>query len=272
MFKITKYPDGSSYATVDENLTELCFRVNSYEDLWHLTQICDAAAKPLNITIPCLFDAQADRRFEDNQSMGVKLVLRHLKMLSETYKAKFYIFHPHNAEVVMNIMGRDAVVVDNYDFMCETLSTIMLVHNLVMLSPDAGAYKWINKTANKLQWEGEVMACSKARSWDSLNKESKFVQQLPVQDFQGKDILIVDDLCINGGTFKGLATLLDKANVGKKYLAVSHITIQNHKKDSVFDYFDRVFTTNSKYDDYWVNGGEGGVKPENLSVFKMFNC
>jgi len=94
------------------------------------------------------------------------------------------------------------------------------------------------------------------------------------QDFEGKDILIVDDICVKGGTFKGLAKLLKKSYCGKLYLAVSHMTVQQLGTDPVTHYFDKVFTTNSKYDTYyWVNDKahfNTNTIPENLEVIKQF--
>lgn len=51
------------------------------------------------------------------------------------------------------------------------------------------------------------------------------------------------------GTFIGLAKLLRQRNVGKLYLAVSHITVENPNKE-LGSLYDRVFTTNSKELEY----------------------
>jgi hypothetical protein len=78
--QIIKYPDNSSYAVVHPQ-EEFTFRVNTYEDLWHLNQIVDALNNlgiTPTVTIPNLIDAQADRRFENNQSNGLKLVCNFL--------------------------------------------------------------------------------------------------------------------------------------------------------------------------------------------------
>lgn len=53
--------------------------------------------------------------------------------------------------------------------------------------------------------------------------------------------------------------MLRERNVGKLYLAVSHITVQNpnHALDAAFD---RIYTTNSKYETYSLS---------NLTVFNF---
>jgi len=80
--EIIKYPDGTSYVELPAHSDPqpFTFRLNTYEDLWYLNQIIDVwnawyKMGPPTITIPCLIDAQADRRFGLNQSSGLKLVL-----------------------------------------------------------------------------------------------------------------------------------------------------------------------------------------------------
>lgn len=77
--KKISYPDGSSYVEVKSFSPQIEFRINSYEDLWTLIQIKDVYdynGYPLNITIPCLLDAQADRRFNSNESLGRKNTIK----------------------------------------------------------------------------------------------------------------------------------------------------------------------------------------------------
>ena len=133
--------------------------------------------------------------------------------------------------------------------------------NLIILLPDGGAYKWGVKVMDKLGFSGTVLACAKNRVYE--NGKSILKQQLPDFDFQGKDILIVDDICVYGGTFKGIANLLKDKNVGDIYLLVSHMTVQDLGQDPVTNYFKQVFTTNSKYDKYY---GHDDFIPKNLHI------
>lgn len=122
--KIKHYPDKSSYAiTEDFGEGVTTFRINTYNDLWALNQFVDAYVnkykqEPL-IKIPNLLDAQADRRFYDNHSSGLKLVCKFLNGM----KAKFKIFHPHNAEVVEAMMD-NVEIIDNSEFINKVLNCI----------------------------------------------------------------------------------------------------------------------------------------------------
>jgi len=295
--KINKYPDGTSYVN-NTQLGEQVFRINSYEDLWHLNQFVDAfhsqydtlttKIRP-NIIIPNLIDAQADRRFNKGESSGLKLVLKFLNGLDANLK----IFHPHNQEVVENAL-ENVQIIDNSEFIQKVLSSLVfdefrlsdfshieyyrdnvsnISDKLILISSDAGGFKPLMKLCDKIKWKGETFSAAKARSWD-VKDGTKFVQQINRDDFGGKDILIIDDICVYGGTFKGLSKLLKERNCGKLYLAVSHMTVQNLGEDPVTNYFDKVFTTNSKFDEYYYTKGKKPfdqvIEPSNLEIIKLF--
>lgn len=278
--KINKYPDGTSYAEIAKSMEDakaesyFTYKINSYEDLWHLGQILEVFNhKDISpcITIPNLIDSQADRRFGkwDNQSSGLKLVCKFLNQFDAYYK----IFHPHNPEVV-EALFKNVTILDNYSFVLNAIRSIDRTYkhsslnpenNLILMSSDAGGFKPLMKLCDQLNWQGETYSASKSRIY--ADGKSKLTQLIDREDFQGKDILIVDDICIYGGTFKGLSKLLKERNCGKLYLAVSHMTIQNLGDDPITNYFDKIFTTNSKYDKYHTtfNG-----QPINLEIIKIF--
>lgn len=274
---IIKYPDGSSYAVTEKNYN-FVHRINSYEDLWHLNQIVDAynsiGIRP-NMTIPCLLDAQADQRFHKGESFGLKLVLDFLYRMD----ADFTFFHPHNPDLVRFALP-NCTVRDNSEFVKICLlengvyDRVVMgmradISNTILMSPDAGAYKTLFKVANNISWQGETFSASKSRYWDLDTKESRLTQIVDRQDFLGKDVFIVDDLCIYGGTFKGLSKILRTRNVGKLNLIVSHMTVPDLGSDPVTDYFDNVYTTDSKYGFYTTKNET--VVPSNLHIIKLFS-
>ncbi len=283
--KIIKYPDGSSYVEIPSDYKEalsesykITHRINSYEDLWHLGQLLDAFNfKEISprVFIPNLIDAQADMRFGNyNQSSGLRLVTKFLNQFDALYE----IFHPHNPAVLEALLD-NVIIRNNSEFIQKVLIQLGMYlpkHNtknkiyksdLILMSPDAGAFKPLMKLSNEIKWQGETYSASKYREPGT----GKLTQLVDRQDFEGKDVLIIDDICVYGGTFKGLAKILKEKNIGKLYLAVSHMTIQNHKDNELFTLFDKVFTTNSKYDNYFIPSKEGGIQPTNLEIIKPFN-
>jgi hypothetical protein len=127
--KINKYPDGTSYVELDwelkTNLVVTDFRINSYEDLWHFNQYKSALIYnniEANITIPCLIDAQADRRFKKTQSSGLGLI-SDIFNGSRTHGINIKVFHPHNPEVTEALF--DSVdIIDNSEFIEKVLNLI----------------------------------------------------------------------------------------------------------------------------------------------------
>lgn len=278
--EIIKYPDNTSYVKENNPTGYFTFKLNTYEDLWHLNQYVDAynnfnkwGLKP-TITIPYLIDAQADKRFNVGESSGLKLVCKFLN----TMNADFKIFHPHNPEVVEALID-NVEIIDNSEFIKKVLLKIQPLHgvfgdtdasnNLILISSDAGGYKPLMKLCDKLKWRGETYSASKSRKYE--NNKSIITQIIDKQDFKGKDILIIDDISIYGGTFKGLSKLLKERNCGKLYLAISHMTVQNLGEDPVTNYFDKVFCTNSKYNEYYTNALQLKDRTlSNLEIIKLF--
>ena len=262
-YEIKKYPDDTQYVKVIEFSDKLEFKINSYEDLWTLRQIkdvCDYNNQEVNLTIPCLLDAQADKRFNPDESSGLKLVCEFINSMK--FKS-VSVYHPHNPEVVEALLD-NVKIIDNSLFIDEVLYKIDHT-NTILFSTDAGGFKPLMKLADKIQWDREVYGASKSRKFE--DGKSALVQEIDRQDFNGKDILIIDDLCVYGGTFIGLANMLRERNCGKLFLAVSHLTVVNPNPE-LFRLFDKIFTTTSKGFDYFDGVGE---HPENLFIYKIFN-
>lgn len=259
-YEVIKYPDNTQYVRINKFSDRLDFRLNSYEDLWTLRQIkdvCDFNNQEVDLYIPCLLDAQADKRFNNNESSGLKLVCEFINSMKFR---SVYVFHPHNPEVVEALL-ENVIVLDNSGFInrdsqkvigklitkFDNITSITTEDNLILFSSDAGGFKPLMKIADKLGWRGEVYSASKSRKYEE--GKSKLVQVIDRQDFQGKDILIIDDICVYGGTFVGLAKMLKERNCGKLFLAVSHLSIQNPNEE-LYEYFDTIFTTDSKGFEY----------------------
>jgi len=249
-----RYPDGSIYASVDRFSKVISERINTYEDLFFIKSLKDIydhnGISDVELHIPCMFQQQHDRRFNDNESFELKLVCDFIN--SCNFK-KVHVFHPHSDSVEMGL--NNVNIVNNHSYIKKVLDNIKT--NPILLSTDAGSFKWINKLAKNIGYEGEVYGASKMR--DSNTKS--LTQVIDRQDFNGQDVLVLDDLCVYGGTFVGLAELLKERNVGKLYLAVSHMTVRNPNKQ-LEKFYETVYTTNSKYDDYDLS---------NIEVVKIFN-
>jgi ribose-phosphate pyrophosphokinase len=114
--------------------------------------------------------------------------------------------------------------------------------NYLIISPDEGSRSRCELFA---QCEKEVVCFSKVRD----PKTGKLLSfECETKDFEGKDCVIVDDICSKGGTFMGVAKILKERNAGKVILVVSHyegIADEQALKDSGIN---KVYKTNSMND------------------------
>lgn len=227
---IKHYPDGSSYAVIDGDFkSRFVFRIYNYDDLWGLSQVHDVYKhnnKTATVCIPWLIDGQADRRFDERQTYGLGLVLDFLKNMTNF---NYEIYHPHNPEIVEHALENRVKILDN-EFIVRYARTKTNVDekNTVLMSTDAGGYKSLMKIANKIDWQGEVYSASKARV------NGKIETVVDKEDFNGKDIIIVDDIFVYGGTIKNILKEIADRNVGDVYIVISHVTTNLYELDAAF--------------------------------------
>ena len=131
------------------------------------------------------------------------------------------------------------VAVPNHAFIAKVIQLIAAPVQLV--APDGGALKKIYKLSEYLGGIN-VVECSKRRDVKT-GKLSSF-EVFAAEDLEGKDFLVVDDICDGGGTFLGLAQQLRKHNAGRLYLAVSH-GIFSQGVEELAQYYEKIFTTDA---------------------------
>lgn len=258
------YPDGGIYVDIiDFENPSINERINSYEDLFLIKSIKDVCdynnIQNVELNIPCLFQQQHDRRFKDNQSFEGKLVA---DFINSCNFSRVNVFHPHSDVIIGQI--NKCHVIDNSQFINWVMKKIPN-DNLILMSADAGGFKPLIKLSEIIEWNGEIYAASKSRD----PKTHKLTQLIDRSDFGGKDILIIDDLIVGGATFIGLSKMLKERNCGKLYLAVSHITVPSLNIE-LLESFETIFTTNSKYDEYYTNNHPFGISKDNLRIYPIW--
>lgn len=223
-------------------------RLNTSDDIILLAIVIDTIRKEgkldqtIEVFIPYMPYQQADRNFGVGECFSLKTICNFLNSLDVN---EYQIFDPHS-DVSAALL--DSKVIPNYEFIKSVLNNFDI--DPILLSPDAGAYKKIYKLADAIGFKGEIASANKSRSLSTGNIDSL---ELSRQDFEGKDVLIIDDICIGGRTFTALAEKLRERNVGKLYLAVSHGIFSNGFEE-LKKHFDKVFTTNSRTNNHFGSG------------------
>lgn len=107
-----------------------------------------------------------------------------------------------------------------------------------LVSPDGGALKKIFKLAKPMQLT--VHCAEKIRD----TKTGDIVKtNINVEDFGGKNLMIVDDICDGGRTFIELAKVLRERNAGKIELFVTHGIFSKGMKE-LNEHFDCIHSFN----------------------------
>ena len=212
-------------------------RIKSFNDVGMLLVAADAlrrlGVKNLHLILPYFPAARQDRLMIPGEPLSVKV---YADLINAQNFTSVSVFDPHS-EVTPALLN-NCISIQNYQFIEEVVNQIG--KEVLFVSPDGGALKKIYKVAGNVG-QAEVIECSKRRDVKT-GKLSGF--HVYTDDLQGKDCLIIDDICDGGGTFVGIAEALKAKNAGNLYLAVSHGLFTkgfNH----LTPYFDKIFTTNS---------------------------
>lgn len=213
-------------------------RIRTFEDMGFLMLAVDALrrmqVKQISAFIPYFPAARQDRLMVKGEPLSVKV---NAQLINSLGLDQVYVFDPHS-EVTPALLD-NVDVIYNYDFIRQVIA-MQSKENLVLISPDGGALKKIYKLSEQLGGI-PVIECSKVRDVTTGKLKSFTVY---ADNLEGKNGLIVDDICDGGGTFIGLAESLNSKGIESLSIAVSH-GIFSKGTDILSPYFEKIYTTNS---------------------------
>lgn len=267
-YEISQFPDGQQSIRIlertgatfkslkDQNIT-IKSRLNSFKDLELI--ICanqalkEIGVKSVKLYIPYFLGARSDRKFQEGGIHYVKSVMAPI-INSQNFK-EVTILDPHSdvLEGCINNFNK----VNNHSLIQMALDDMSEKENIILVSPDAGAYKKIFDVAQKFNIN-EIITATKIRDIKtgnilhteiSLNKKDTF-----------KKYVIVDDICDGGRTFIELAKAIKNEKPKSEiYLIVTHGIFSAGYKQ-LGEYFERIYTTNSIKD----IEGENKIKQQKI--------
>lgn len=170
----------------------------------------------LILKIPYFPGARQDRVCYAGEALSVKV---YADLINSLNFKEVQVFDPHS-EVLCALLN-NIKVISNLAFVEHCVNLIAKgSRQVTFVSPDAGANKKIFNLCSQLNYlDIEVVRADKKRE----TKTGKVVAtEVFADDLQGKDCIIIDDICSRGGTFMALAQELKKKNAGNIYLIVSH--------------------------------------------------
>lgn len=276
-YNISRFPDGQQ--TIDlinvlrsqilTKTVEIRSRLNNFKDLELI--ICanqalkNIGAKHISLYVPYFVGARSDRKFQEGGLNYLKQVI--CPIVNSQNFDSVTVVDPHSD--VLEACLNNFVKINNFSLVDDALSYLIKdgeEDSVVLVSPDAGAYKKVYDVAKKFDIE-KIITATKVRD---LKTGNILRTEIPVLD-QHNDLMyvIVDDICDGGRTFIELAKVIkDGRPSAKVYLIVTH-GIFSAGFYELSKHIDGIFSTNSvqdvnveSYSDYTVK--EGYLKQLNV--------
>jgi ribose-phosphate pyrophosphokinase len=202
--KVTEFSDGEFQPSFEETVRgQDVFIVQSTmpptENLFEMLLMVDAAkrasARKIIAVIPYFGFARQDRKDKPRVAIGAKLVANML-MAAGVDRVMTMDLHADQ------IQGFFEVPVDHLFASTLFFNEMKALDNgnLVMAAPDAGGAKRANAYAKKL--DTGLAICHKHRK-----KANEVAEMTVIGDVDGKDVILIDDMCDTAGTLTKAAEL-----------------------------------------------------------------
>ena len=228
-------------------------RIQNSNDLMDVLLAKDAldhlGITEVHLFIPYIPYARQDRICDTGESFSLKVFA---KLLNSANFTKVITLDAHSD--VAPALINNCINISNTNL----VQIVLLATNCeILISPDSGANKKINKLATQCGMITRVVKCDKKRD---LTTGELTGFEVFANDLEGKDCLIVDDICDGGGTFMGLATELKEKNVGKLHLFTT-FGIYSKGIEILTKYFDGI----------WCSNGFSTIDKSNSLMVPKFN-
>ncbi len=235
-YHVSHYPDGQVNVELQLEATDTLqsiiieARMSSYKDLMTILAVNDVlhhdGFSTVELYCPYILSSRSDRRFKDYQSFDLKIVA---SIINSCGFNRVFVCDQHS-DVTSALIDK-CVNLDAYT------SWIQLVDfdwkDKLLISPDAGVYKKIFPLS-------EILGCQVVTG-NKVRVDGK-PDVIIHGDVNGKDCVIVDDICDGGRTFESLGLKLKTMGARSVTLFVTHGIFS---KGTNLEHIDEVFTTNS---------------------------
>lgn len=226
LLNTSKFPGGECHIKIDVadigNTTEIRAFLKNSDDIICLMLAVDAirrvnAYTVIHLIIPYFPYARQDRVCNKGEALSVKVMAN---IINNLHCAKVTIYDPHS-DVIIALLNNCHVISLADIIINSELHHDINVKKLALVSPDAGAEKKAMLVANRLSTADHVVElfCS-SKKRDALTGNIIFTEVHG--NFQGKNLLIIDDICDGGDTLINLAHALKEGGANDLYLYVTH--------------------------------------------------
>lgn len=254
-YKISKFPDGQQSIKLDmidadlpnKITVSITSRFNSFLDLELIIAANQALrefsyVENVKLNVPYFLGARSDRKFEAGTSNYLKTVI--CPIINAQKFSRVTVLDPHSdvLEACLDNYHKH----NNHRLVKDALTAIDNKNDaqerICLVSPDAGAYKKIFDVAKEFGIN-RIITANKVRD---IKTGNILRTEVPTLD-QHEDLkyVIIDDICDGGRTFVELAKAMKESRpTAKIYLVVTH-GIFSAGFDTLNQYFEGIYTTNS---------------------------
>lgn len=248
-YKIFTFPDGEIQiellSDIKDSIVNIECRITCANDLFILMQVGDILNRleiKFTIAIYYLMSMRMDRVMSISRPYSLKIVMGVINSLNPQ---EIFVYEPHSNKLV-----------DPGVFNDEIRNILDMYEDDILVYPDEGAY---DRYSNQF-YRPKYIECTKIRNLETGKIEYYDIDHTAL-DIDG-DLLVIDDLCDGGNTFRLLANSLRNKYPDKKLkIFVTHM-VNPKGIETLSEYYDEVYFTNSYKD--WDN------LPDNVTMIDLW--
>ena len=201
----------STYAPAD-NLMELLLMIDAARR---------ASANKIIAVLPYYGYARQDRKDRPRVAIGSKLIAN---MLTAAGADRIITMDLHAPQ----IQAYFDIPVDHLDSSAVFIPYItqLRLENLTFAAPDVGATNRIREIAS--YFEAEMVICDKHRK-----RANEIASMMVIGDVEGKDIVLIDDICDTGGTLAKSAALLKEKGARSVRAMITHPVLSGNAYENI---------------------------------------
>ena len=227
---ISKFSDGEIQPVFQESIRgDMVFLIQSTfspaENIMELLLMIDAAkrasAYKVVAVIPYYGYARQDRKDKPRVAIGSKLVANMLVAAGADRVITMDLHAPQ-------IQGYFDIPVDHLDSSAIFIPYIeqLQLENLTFAAPDVGSANRIREIAS--YFNAEMVICDKHRK-----RANEIASMVVIGDVEGRDVVLIDDICDTGGTLAKSAALMMEKGASSVRALITHPVLSGKAYENI---------------------------------------
>ena len=202
------FPDKQPHINIDgvneNDEVQVTCSITDANNLLLLLQCSNALdnlfAKKKELVIPYLMGARFDRLMQKGDSVDLKVIAN---LINGCGFEKVYLYDVHSD--TSTVLIENSINISNSELVKQYKK-----EDAILICPDAGAVKKVSKYFDLNSNIKDVVYCNKSRDLSNGNITLKVLE---ADKCEGKNCVIIDDLCDGGGTFLAIASQIKPAHI-----------------------------------------------------------